>query len=546
MLTMDQALELLRDGERRQWLVADWRWHITDRGNGGVYIALIRDEASDTCLDSVSWDVTSGHGLTGFSIRWQDGEERTEYTYDPVSAKSWPLVIHRNFHGLAPDQVDLLEEFRHFHNLWHDRNTDNYYKVLDDGERKKVVYRDPQGALVVDTATLRRFCGARGLKIILQIDAVQFFAEPQEECSREISEASLHANYRISNESTSGGPKFGRLLGKRLIDALPKERCGIWPFEAKKSYTSFIIGALDDGSDAVFTSDPDQLADYFGKNPKNPNYLTAVHFRKEVLKKYLEKPRLYSVDDGYLHCGSKWGMRMDNDHDDKVVVFLGDLGRDLPESEQLYWRSFNVQPEGGLSETCFKRSFRGDFADPKSPELAIKFERPRLLEKWRMAFGFELYDSLHEDDKGILADLRGPISEEWTEFDRCTIAASKVFIDYLNESHLAKLAADELQKLKERFPDKPVRGIDKLQAWLTQFGNGHGLDGCVAPLRLLQELRSKSAAHRKGSAFTTLLKSKDLDGESPRFVYRKLILEPLLDYCRQLSDFADQRIENEG
>jgi hypothetical protein len=543
MLTMNEALKLLRDGERRQWLIADWSWHISGSGNGGVYIGLVRGDTADNCLDDASWTVSKGDGLTGFSMWWEDGEERTKYSYDPASGESWPLVIHRNFHGLEQDQFDLLEEFRLFHNLWHDRKTDNYFKVLADGTKQKVVFRDSSGAMLVDTAAIRKFCAARGLKILLQVDSVQFFDEPQEESSEEITDSALCASRHVTNDSISGKPAFGRLLGKRLIEALPIEKCGVWPYEDESTYESFIIGIHDDGLDAVFTSDPDELADYFGKNADNPHYLTPVHFRKDVLKKYLEKPSLYAVEDGYLRCGSMWGLRMDNDHEDKVVVFLGDLGRDLPESEQQYWRSFNVRPDGGLSETCFKRSFLAHFADPTSPDLAIKFERRKLLEKWHEAFGFGLYVDFHKDDTGVLADLRVPISDEWTEFDRCTIAATKVFIDYLNESQLAKLAATEIAMMKANDPDKPVRGIDKLQAWLRQNGGTNPPEDLIASLRLLQDLRSKSAAHRKSSALTALLTDRGLEDESPREVYRQLILEPMLKYCRRLSEFADKHIQ---
>ena len=111
MLTMDEALELLRDGQRRQWLIADWSWHI-ERGNGGVYIGLVRGNAAESCLDDASWTVNKGDGLTGFSMWWEDGQEHCEYAYEPASGESWPLIIHRNFHGLEQDQCDLLEEFR--------------------------------------------------------------------------------------------------------------------------------------------------------------------------------------------------------------------------------------------------------------------------------------------------------------------------------------------------------------------------------------------------------------------------------------------------
>lgn len=544
MLTMDQALQLLQDGERRQWLIADWDWHLPNKGNGGVYVGLIRAGECAECLNDSSWTVCKGDSLTDFCTSWDNGEKRTEYTYAPLSGRSWPLVIHREFHGLAPDQRDLLEEFRLFHNLWHDPKTGDYYKIQDDATKQKIVFREASGATLVDTTALRQFCGARQLKILLQVDSVEFFDEQQEESAGEIQEDFLCASRHVLNDTIAGRPAFGRLLGKRLIDGLPVEKCGVWPFELDKSYESFIIGAREDGSDVLFTSNPDQLADYFGKNPDNPHYLTPVHFRKDVLNKYFEKPTIYGVDDGYLRCGSMWRLRMDNDHDDKVIVFLGDLGRYLPESEQKYWRSFNIRPSGGLSDSCFKRSFLAQFADPASPELVIRSERRKLLEKWSDAYGFDLYAAFHKDDRGVLSDLRRPISEEWNEFDRCLIAAAKVFVDYLNERELAARADTEIGKLRQKEPERPIRGIDKFQAWIAENGGEDALAGCVASLRLLQELRSKSAAHRKSSSLTALLEREGLGEESPREVYRQLVLMPMLEYCRKLSAFAEQHVQN--
>ena len=373
------------------------------------------------------------------------------------------------------------------------------------------------------------------------MDSVQFYDEPQEEKLEKIADSMLCAIRYVRNDFTLGKSAVGRLLGKRLIEALPIEKCGIWPYENEKTYQTFIIGTSDDGSDTVFSSDPDQLADYFGKNADNPNYLTPIHFRKKVLNKYLGNSSLYSVVDGYLLCGSKWALCIDNDHEDKVIVFLGDLGSVLPESEQRYWSSFNVPPKGGLSETCKRRFFLGQPADGKNLDLAIKAERHKLLRKWREAFGFELYDEFHEYDAGLLTDLRMLIFDEWTEFDRCIIAANKIFIEYLNESKLAELVNIEIAKIKEK-KSSPPRRIDKLQAWLRQNGGDSALEELIVSLRLLQKLRSKSAAHRKSDELTTLLEEKGLEGESPREIYRQLVLEPMLDYCRRLSEFAERRI----
>ena len=87
--------------------------------------------------------------------------------------------------------------------------------------------------------------------------------------------------------------------------------------------------------------------------------IVSARFRREVLAKYFAEPERYSVSDGQLTCLSLWSCQIDNDLPSHVVVFLGDLGRDLPYEERLHWRQFNVSPEGGVRETNFRRSFSG-------------------------------------------------------------------------------------------------------------------------------------------------------------------------------------------
>ena len=117
MLSIDEALKLLEDGERRQWLVADWGWYSEDNGHGGVYIGLIQPDMEEQCLKNASWDVSKGDSLIGFTKSWDEGAEHIEYNYALMDYDSWPLIIYREFHGLAENQYDLSEEFRLYHNL---------------------------------------------------------------------------------------------------------------------------------------------------------------------------------------------------------------------------------------------------------------------------------------------------------------------------------------------------------------------------------------------------------------------------------------------
>ena len=43
------------------------------------------------------------------------------------------LVLKRNFHEMRDGYKEISEEFRLFHNLYHDRKTDKYIKIDESG-----------------------------------------------------------------------------------------------------------------------------------------------------------------------------------------------------------------------------------------------------------------------------------------------------------------------------------------------------------------------------------------------------------------------------
>jgi hypothetical protein len=118
--------------------------------------------------------------------------------------------------------------------------------------------------------------------------------------------------------------------------------------------------------------------------------LQPVFFRRSVLRKYSDDPAKFSVDDGYLHCGSLWGLRMDNDHPRYVIVFLRDL-QVLPTAERAHWRSFNLPPDGSFSETFRPRNIHAWFADPKMADLRLKALFPRANKLWQGTYGWLLW-----------------------------------------------------------------------------------------------------------------------------------------------------------
>lgn len=303
----------------------------------------------------------------------------------------------------------------------------------------------------------------------------------------------------------------GSIVGKKYV--LP----GPFPTEKNEpaeNYQEFIIDTEATGKPVRHTCDPDKLANYFGKNPDAPHYLTPVFFRADVLAKYYADPGKYSVEDGYLRCGTLWGLRMDNDHTDFVVVFLGDLGRDLSEAERSYWLSFNIAPEGQtISQTTFKRGFLAQFADPEKPDLVFKHEYIYFNRTFLESTGWDFFLPLHDHDEHFLTGLRLLSKKNQAEFDSQLIALTKVLVDSLNEKEIAK----GLTTLAEN--DK---GITKLEKFFVERGAAT-YQPHVKFLRVLQDLRSKSAAHRKGSSYEKLIADLQMADEGQQKVFAALL-----------------------
>lgn len=498
-----------------EWTVL-YEYQYDKNGSRCSYSALLSPRHADAALKTKSWDLSIGNGTPGFTQRF-DGESEVT-TYDRFGMDGVePLLYCRDFHGIKPRQFDLSEEFRFFHNLYHDRPNDRYIHV-DDRGNEVVAAEIARGRARVLTYLLRQYMAARQLALALFFDHrahsdLDFAAAKVALSSIDKTTADRCYCFNIGEID---GKAFSRLIGKKILAPPSISECGVWPYEAdrKADYVDFIIDVDEQGKPVTHSCDPDGLANYFGANEHAPHYLTPVWFKREVLAKYYDQPDKFSVEDGYLRCGSLWGIQIDNNMPDHVAVYLGDLGRDLHHEEQSYWRHFNVTPSGRQpSETNFSRSFRAEFADPSEPDLLFKQAYTHLNEAWLKKFGWPLFRPPHEDDAHILTQFRVPISESLGEFDNQVLFLVKLVIDSLNESELAKACGGALPNEK---------GIGKFERYLKAQGYANAPRDIEA-LRLLQRLRSTGAAHGKGENFDKVRTSVGLDRNSPREVFRRLL-----------------------
>jgi hypothetical protein len=276
-----------------------------------------------------------------------------------------------------------------------------------------------------------------------------------------------------------GAPSGSRIMGKKFIAPFAKSECGIFPFnERNPQYAEFVIRIDDEGKQVMSTCNADER-----------HFLIPVFFRREVLQKYYAKPEMYSVEAGYIRCGGQWGIPIDDEHRDHVVVFLGDLGKCLPHEEQLYWKSYNVPPEGGISRGSFQRNMLGMWVATTHPEFVFKSRFSRFQEAWEKKFGWPLFLPLRDGDKHLLATLRIPLNDEQAEFDGQVLALAKLIIDSLNEAEISKLLPNKIEDEK---------GMAKFERFLTL--NGIAAEPICTFMRRLYGLRH-GVGHRKGDSY---------------------------------------------
>lgn len=352
----------------------------------GAYCALAEFSLRKKALNSDGWLLTKSSGAPAFMQSLDDGESVVTYLpHGGADDGIERLVLVREYHGAAEAELELDQQFRLFHNLRYVRETDTYVKMNDDGTHT-VAVRFVGRRMEARTALLKQYIAARQVDLLLFIDSFVHSEDAPDSTETQRFRGEFYNGRLDCFESRAGssGPYGSRYTATKVIPPGPVETCGIWPFgEADKHFPEFIIGEDEHGRPVMFTCDPDQLANHFGKNPDAPHYLTPVHFRRDVLAKYYDHPELYSVEDGYLRCAGLWGLQIDNDHVDRVVVFLGDLGRDLPVAERDHWRGHMVMPDAPISDTNLRRSLLAQPTDP----TAVRPDLPPALPRGDKSVG---------------------------------------------------------------------------------------------------------------------------------------------------------------
>lgn len=254
----------------------------------------------------------------------------------------------------------------------------------------------------------------------------------------------------------------------------------------ESQYVEFI--AYDWRNECVrnISTNPSDTTNYFQANDNSLPFETSpAFFNAEVLSKYKSDHDKYSIDERSIYCRDAWELRdYDVNEAGQVHVYICDL-RNLPYSEQLYWKSFNEKPKTGISERAYINDFEGEWAETTDPLTMIK----HLLAQWEQSDvpWWKLRDPASP------GRVTPPLTSSRDEWARSFTDLAQFIIEGFKIKAIRK-KLDELG-IDWRRDEKSLSLLESVLSGETTNGYAQKLNG----LRSVQRIRSKVGAHSRGT-----------------------------------------------
>lgn len=420
--------------------------------------------------------------------RYSDGNIRME-----------PFVLRRNFHGARPDTYEIVQNFALYHDLFFDHERAAYVDL--DGE--EIVRVSPSSMQVREDA-LRDYLAARKMVLVLyhhhrrQRDMQVADVFGTERVDKDLDGDDSIYQIVIGHFLENGGA-LSMITGKKIVRPYdePLHRDYVSALDRAQDYATYDC--------QVNNKRVEKSCDIESRRQPGP-YLTPVFFKKDVMSKYHDSSR-YDVKDGTIWHRDFWYLEF-GENDDLIHVWLGDLGR-IPHSEQLYWKHYNVMPRGGLEGSFVRRELLGDFKPSNSKCEVLLALKSRINSNFQRRFGFELF--LDVSSRGT-AEPHDLAHDEETEFNEQMLNLAKSFVDTINKENLRAGPQDK---------QTPIR---LLSMFLLKHGLAHDkANKLESAFRIIQQLRSKGAAHPTGPEYEQLLERLGLKHVPPRDRFGRIV-----------------------
>lgn len=143
---------------------------------------------------------------------------------------------------------------------------------------------------------------------------------------------------------------------KEIFAELEVRRLGV----KNKNHVEFIAHDWRNCRLANISTDPKATTNHFKEKDNHlPWELSPAFFSSEVMLKYKGDKDKYIVGERGITCRDVWHLKLfDVNEAGQIFAYICYL-RQLPESELLYWKSFNEKPLAPISKRALDNDFRG-------------------------------------------------------------------------------------------------------------------------------------------------------------------------------------------
>ena len=454
--------------------------------------------------DLLNW---SFNPYTSRASIWYGGSEQTvglSYQIDDYAGSKTLtggnlIIFAREFSGMPKPRnnyYELLQELSHVLGVHWLPERQSYCKFDQNGDFEDIVSmtdNDEARLITIKQEALQEFLIAGELALVQMFDFSLYKTDAFPgwdglEDRESLDDDQLFYRQRIK-EGVCGYIRGVQLLAPSTSkDNLYKD----WSTPKqnnKKQYVEFIAQDWRNKTVSNISTDPEATTNYFtAENNNLPFELSPAFFRPDVLLKYKADTEKYTVGDRDIHCRAAWYLK--GYHINKagqVHAYICDL-RNLPYTEQIYWRGFNEEPKSGISEQAFTNDFEGRYWSSMNPFQSLRDTLRNLKAEWW---------SLKDED--LLEKVTLPIANNKDEWAEACMNISKLVIEGLSKKYIKKHLRENSQSV-----DNQHGSLRLFEQALYHFYEDEE-DQKLATMKKLQAIRSKVRGHSAGSEGTELV-----------------------------------------
>ncbi len=431
---------------------------------------------------------------------WGGGQGHRMYLEPPLSdSKSFEggekLIYRRSFDGVqqGPTPIELSQKLVHSLDLYFVPERKAYCRLDQRGEIEdviRVIQRKSADAWEgLDVVTILRkdldkFMALSETSLVLKFDFTRVrwgsFSGWGEIEHYERSEPDL---FYQGGKDGQGSFAYGAIIirPKVTVDELVQA----WKDEdnpQKRQYAKFKIYDRKNKTNVETSCAPEFLSNYFQKSDL-PWEVSPAFFRPEVMLRFKADPERFTLEDRSITCRNAWHLKTyDINEAGLVHTYIGYLA-DLPYEEQLYWQSFNVWPQGTISERAYQTDILGEWSTVHDPLNALKHTISKLDKsppEWWKPRGEALSDA-----------TRYPVTDSPKEWADEILALDQLLIEGFLGKPLQMLAEAAGRKLDPKWGPLKV-----MQEVLVAKGRSEtDAKAAVEPMQRIHGLRTVVRGH---------------------------------------------------